>query len=130
MKPSVLLSITATLLVAAISCGDPADTAAPEVQAAGAPIQWTVPEWDVRSVDSVPYNLYTHCGIVWARVRGTFWHAVQVSDGNGDPLQGWGNPYQSGRLTFTSSSVAIFTSTAGRVTLHRTSRSEPPYICS
>jgi hypothetical protein len=48
-----------------------------------------------------PYRLYTHCGIQWARIDGTFWGATQpLSDGNGNPPSGWGNPIQDGTLTF------------------------------
>ena len=40
-----------------------------------------------------PYELLTHCGITWARIRGTFWKADHpLSDGHGNPglLLVWG----------------------------------------
>jgi hypothetical protein len=78
-----------------------------------------------------PYQLYTHCGIEWARIDGTFWRAMRpLSDGSGNPPPGWGNPYQEGTLTRTSSSTAKFTSRAGSVTFHRTKRTRPPLICA
>ncbi|MGB3858820.1 MAG: hypothetical protein WA912_06150, partial [Ornithinimicrobium sp.] len=42
----------------------------------------------------------------------------------------WGNPHQLGVLDYTSDDTAVFTSSAGTVTFHRTSRVEPPFICS
>ncbi|MGZ6616382.1 MAG: hypothetical protein ACXVFQ_18365 [Solirubrobacteraceae bacterium] len=78
-----------------------------------------------------PYQLLTHCGITWARIRGTFWKADRpLSDGHGNPPAGWGNPYQAGTLRFTSVRTAIFTSPAGSVTFHRTTRTRPAVICS
>ncbi|WP_125036303.1 hypothetical protein [Nocardioides sp. LS1] len=83
------------------------------------------------SAEGAPYDLYTHCGIAWARIRGTYWHAErELNDGNGNPPQGWGNPFQAGRLTFQSHTMATFSSSAGEVIFHRTSRSRPPFICS
>jgi hypothetical protein len=33
--------------------------------------------------------------------RGVFWRATRpLSDGNGNPPPGWGNPFQEGRLAF------------------------------
>jgi hypothetical protein len=85
----------------------------------------------VGSAHGVPFNLYTHCGITWAKIRGTFWRAEdELSDGNGNPPEGWGNPYQAGRLSFPSPRTATFSSPAGEVIFHRTSRSKPPFICS
>ncbi len=82
--------------------------------------------YEVRS-----YSLLTHCGITWARIRGRFWKADHpLSDGHGNPPAGWGNPYQSGTLTFTSERTAVFASPAGKVRFHRTSRTRPPLTCS
>ena len=78
-----------------------------------------------------PYDLLTHCGIAWARIRGTFWKADHpLSDGHGNPPAGWGNPYQAGTLRFTSGRTAVFTSSAGTVSFHRTTRTRPAVICS
>ncbi len=78
-----------------------------------------------------PYGLYTHCGIQWARIDGAFWRATQpLSDGNGNPPAGWGNPIQEGTLTFRTQTTAEFTSRAGSVTFKRTGRTQPPIICS
>lgn len=78
-----------------------------------------------------PYGLYTHCGIEWAKIDGVFWRATRpLSDGNGNPPPGWGNPFQQGTLTLTSRTTAEFSSPAGGVTFERTERTRPPVICS
>lgn len=78
-----------------------------------------------------PYRLYTHCGIKWARIDGTFWLATSpLSDGNGNPPHGWGNPFQAGTLTLVSRTTAEFASAAGSVTFKRTQRAQPPILCS
>ena len=77
------------------------------------------------------YDLYTHCGIKWAQIRGKYWRAERpLSDGNGNPPAGWGNPYQAGTLFFRSRTVAEFFSRAGDVTFRRTDRANPPSVCS
>lgn len=78
-----------------------------------------------------PYQLYTHCGIEWAKIDGTFWRAKQpLSDGSGNPPAGWGNPFENGTLVFLTPTTAKFHSLAGSVTFERTSRTRPPLICS
>src|SRR5262249_11550969 len=67
-----------------------------------------------------PYRLYTHCGIEWAQIDGTWWQTdTPLSDGSGNPPRGWANPYQSGTLVFRDASTAEFQSSAGDVTFHR-----------
>jgi hypothetical protein len=78
-----------------------------------------------------PYRLYTHCGIEWTRIRGTYWRAAHpLSDGQGNPPPGWGNPYQRGTLTFTGPVTAVFSAPPGRVVFRHTNRTQPPVICS
>ena len=80
---------------------------------------------------STGYDLYTHCGIDWTRINGTWWKAeTPRSDEDGNPPPGWDNPVQRGMLTFRDRSTAVFTSPAGSVVFHRTGRTRPPYICS
>jgi hypothetical protein len=84
-----------------------------------------------RADEGRPYQLYTHCGVQWAKIDGTFWRAKHpLSDGSGNPPVGWGNPFQHGMLVFTSPTTARFDSPAGSVTFERTSRRQPPLICS
>lgn len=84
-----------------------------------------------RADSGRPYRLYTHCGIAWAKIDGTFWRAThRLSDGSGNPPAGWGNPFQNGTLVFISPTRARFESPAGSMTFERTSRRQPPQICS
>jgi hypothetical protein len=84
-----------------------------------------------RALASRAYQLYTHCGIEWAKINGTFWQARHpLSDGNGNPPSGWGNPYQKGTLVFVGATTARFESAPGNVTFERTSLKQPPFICS
>jgi hypothetical protein len=78
-----------------------------------------------------PYQLYTHCGIEWARIDGTFWRAEHpLSDGSANPPAGWGNPFQDGTLALIGPTTARLDSPAGSVTFERTTRKQPPLICS
>ncbi|MFF5451201.1 hypothetical protein ACFY40_08190 [Streptomyces sp. NPDC012950] len=63
---------------------------------------------------SMPHELYTHCGIDGARIGPTYFEAeVPLSDGSGNPPEGWGNPVQPGTMTLTSETEAVFTDDAG-----------------
>ena len=63
---------------------------------------------------TVPYSLYTHCGIDWARIHGRWYRASPpLSDGSGNPPSGWGNPYQQGTIRMISSTEAEFADSAG-----------------
>ncbi|SEC70443.1 hypothetical protein SAMN05216483_2232 [Streptomyces sp. 2131.1] len=74
-------------------------------------------EEPVRSAPSgraVPFDLYTHCGIDEARIGSTYFVAeTPLSDGSGNPPEGWGNPTQRGTMTLKSDSEAVFTDDAG-----------------
>ena len=61
-----------------------------------------------------PYHLYTHCGIDEARIGSGYFEAVHpLSDGQGNPPPGWGNPYQQGTMTLLSPATAVFRDHAG-----------------
>jgi hypothetical protein len=61
-----------------------------------------------------PYQLYTHCGIDEARIGNRYFEAVHpLSDGQGNPPPGWGNPYQPGTMTLLSTAEAVFRDHAG-----------------
>jgi hypothetical protein len=84
-----------------------------------------------KASEARPYQLYTHCGIEWAKVDGTFWRATRpLSDRSGDPPAGWGNPFENGTLVFLTPTKATFHSPAGSGTFERSSRTRPPLICS
>ncbi|UZN02801.1 hypothetical protein [Cellulomonas sp. S1-8] len=64
---------------------------------------------------AVPFELLTHCGVhelntdderFFERVDGP------LTDGNGNPPPGWGNPFQSGQLVIVDDS-AVFTDDVG-----------------
>jgi hypothetical protein len=93
----------------------------------------TVPTAAAPYASSYPYALYTHCGITEANIAGR-WYAADkpLSDGNGNPPPGWGNPYQPGTITIRSATQADFTDRAGhRVTFTlRPGATGPRQICS
>jgi hypothetical protein len=63
---------------------------------------------------SQPYQLYTHCGIDEARIGNRYFEAVHpLSDGQGNPPAGWGNPYQQGTMTLISPAEAVFRDSTG-----------------
>lgn len=72
------------------------------------------------------YSLYVHCGVEWARIDGAWWRTDPLSDGNGNPPDGWDNPDHDGNLTLTSSNTATFDGPDGPIEFTRTSTSEPP----
>lgn len=50
---------------------------------------------------TIPFELYTHCGISELKAFGKYFERVggTLSDGFGNPPKGWGNPYDSGTLS-------------------------------
>ena len=55
------------------------------------------------------FNLYTHCGINGAMIHGVLWQATTpLSDGNGNPPPGWGNPSEDGVPHFLDSGSVVF----------------------
>jgi hypothetical protein len=80
-----------------------------------------------------PYRLYTHCGIDEARIGDGFFEAVHpLSDGNGNPPAGWGNPYQLGSMTLVSPTQAVFRDNAGHEVVFRLRQGATSFrhICS
>ncbi len=69
---------------------------------------------------SVPYRLYTHCGIDEARIGDRYFEAVHpLSDGGGNPPRGWANPYQQGTVTLLSPTTAVFRDRTGHRVVFR-----------
>jgi hypothetical protein len=63
---------------------------------------------------TIPFDLYTHCGIDEARIGSTYFEAeTPLSDGSGNPPEGWDNPAQHGTMTLESKTEAVFTDDAG-----------------
>lgn len=74
----------------------------------------------VTGPKSLPYNLYTHCGVNEARIGNRYYQATSpLSDGSGSPPAGWGNPYQAGTMTLASATEAVFTDTSGHRVVFR-----------
>ncbi|MBB6402782.1 hypothetical protein [Arthrobacter sp. AZCC_0090] len=68
---------------------------------------------------TAPFALLTHCGIYEARVQDTFFVADQLlDDGNGNPLAGWDNPYQSGTITVQDEKAVFHDDRGHIVTFH------------
>jgi len=89
----------------------------------GGPDQPVSPTATVAKHKSMPYNLYTHCGISWVRVGGKYYTAVRaLSDGSGNPPPGWANPYQAGTITLVSPTEVVFSDTAGHRVVFTTTR--------
>jgi hypothetical protein len=64
----------------------------------------------------ISYALYTHCGVNEARIGGRYYVADHpVSDGQGNPPPGWGNPYQHGMMTISAPGAAVFRDRLGHV---------------
>ncbi|MFI5801427.1 hypothetical protein [Streptomyces sp. NPDC051561] len=62
----------------------------------------------------MPFDLLTHCGIDEAVIGSAYFEAVTpLSDGSGNPPEGWGNPTQRGTMTLKSEAEAVFTDDAG-----------------
>jgi hypothetical protein len=58
-----------------------------------------------------PAQLSTHCGIERFVFDGVVWLAdPPLSDGEGNPPDGWGNPYAAGTFTITAHNRAVFRS--------------------
>jgi hypothetical protein len=79
------------------------------------------------------YQLYTHCGINEARIGNHYFEAVHpLSDGQGNPPPGWGNPYQPGTMTLLSPAMAVFRDQAGHHVRFRLRRgaTEFEHVCS
>ncbi len=83
----------------------------------------------------VPYDLDTHCGIYQASIHGHWYLAAPpLSDGQGNPPAGWGNPDQRGTMILVSPAEAIFTDQAGHRVVFRaapaTGGGYPRRVCS
>jgi len=76
----------------------------------------------VKSIQLVPFDLPTHCGInelmangrYFQRVGGALVDGARTPNGLGNPPSGWGNPSQRGTLTITGD-VAVFRDKEGHV---------------
>ncbi|HEY5835160.1 hypothetical protein [Streptomyces sp.] len=66
------------------------------------------------SARTIPFDLYTHCGIDEARIGSAYFEAeTPLSDGSGNPPAEWDNPTQRGTMTLKSQTEAVFSDDAG-----------------
>ena len=78
----------------------------------------------------VPFDLYTHCGVLGADLDGSWFAADPPLVEEFGPPEGWGNPYQPGTLTRLSPSEAVFTDAAGHEVRLRADESARPPACA
>jgi hypothetical protein len=71
---------------------------------------------------SYEYVLYTHCGVLAARINGREWDAdppLLDESGGANPPPGWGNPFDTGTMRLLAGDVAEFRSSSGEVARFR-----------
>ena len=78
----------------------------------------------------VPYDLYTHCGVLGADIGGV-WFAADppLVEGAGNPPPGWGNPDQPGTMMLLAADQAVFTDDAGHSVRLRADDAARPPLC-
>lgn len=87
----------------------------------------------VATATPVPFQMFTHCGVRGAMIDGIWWQATpELSDGNGNPPDGWVNGNQAGTLEYLDDSTAIFRSSDLTLTanLSRTDSLDYPFFCA
>ena len=68
------------------------------------------------AVTSIPFDLYTHCGVDEARIGTDYYEADRpLDDGMGNPPSGWSNPTATGTMTVYSDHSATFHDGLGHV---------------
>lgn len=63
---------------------------------------------------SVPYELYTGCGVYEARIGNRYFEATGLPSGQSGFPPSWGTPYRPGTMTLVSPTEAVFTDSAGQ----------------
>lgn len=80
--------------------------------------------------ETYDYVMYVHCGVRWARIDGVWWEAAPLDDGNGNPPDGWGNPYDAGNLTVVDENTVAYTGGPDvTVRFARTAVTQAPFSC-
>ncbi|RSS57050.1 hypothetical protein EF909_13535 [Streptomyces sp. WAC01280] len=109
------LVLAAGVLTGCAKADEGADVVRAKPSAQATPSGRTAPRVQATpSVRTIPFELYTHCGIDEARIGSTYFEAeTPLSDGSGNPPEGWDNPTQRGTMTLKSETEAVFTDDAG-----------------
>ena len=77
--------------------------------------------------ESTTYALYTHCGVLAVTINGTPYYAdPPLSDANGNPPAGWGNPQDIGVITLTTATTADFSDSSGHKAHFTSTPAGPP----
>ncbi|MGW6392891.1 hypothetical protein ACWFR1_20805 [Streptomyces sp. NPDC055103] len=110
----------AALIIVAVTLATEALTGCTTADAGAEAVRTTPSVRTTPPARTLPFDLYTHCGIDEARIGSTYFEAqTPLSDGSGNPPDGWDNPTQRGTMTLTSETEAVFTDDAGHeVTFH------------
>jgi hypothetical protein len=99
-------------------CGQAESSQGPSSTQAPSPA--TAPTGSAPTVTATVFSLYTHCGISEAQVGTTYYLASpELSDGQGNPPQGWGNPFQQGIMTVLGDGTARFSDRLGHVVIFK-----------
>ncbi|MFF3562438.1 hypothetical protein ACFYXS_20600 [Streptomyces sp. NPDC002574] len=107
MKPGITCLVLIAALSAAVLTGCSGDNERPRRAAAPEPAA-------TAAGTSMPFELYTHCGIDDVRIGSTWFEAVHpLSGGSDNPPAGWDNPLHHGTMTLVSPAEAVFTDDAG-----------------
>lgn len=109
----IIVALALALVTGAVTGCTKADGGAEAVRATPT-VRATPSAPATPSPRTIPFELYTHCGIDEARIGSTYFEAeTPLSDGSGNPPDGWGNPTQRGTMTLKSGTEAVFTDDAG-----------------
>lgn len=113
-RTAALAAAAAALAAALAGCADrDAGRDAPRVALPTAPAP-SVRFPTAPAPTSIPYELYTHCGIDEALIGSTYFEAeTPLSGGAFNPPPDWDNPTQRGTMTLLSPTSAVFTDPAG-----------------
>lgn len=129
-RRSHVRTLVVLCLAAAVSAGCSADEGQADVGIDPADVANDVPYGSGVEVGATyDYSLYVHCGVEWARIDGVWWRTDRLDDGNANPPDGWGNPYQRGQLVVADGDLATFAGPDGAVDFHRTEILDTPYEC-
>ena len=82
--------------------------------------------------ETIEFSMYTHCGVESTRINGRVWNATNPLYSSPEklgPPDGWGDPYQDGKLTLQSSDRAVFAARGERVVLVPSDTGEPLRPC-
>jgi hypothetical protein len=78
--------------------------------------------------ETYDYKLYTHCGIHWTSIDGDWWEPSPGEE-KAEAPEGWGNPFEVGKMTVIDRQSATFDGPNGDVQFKRPSEPIDPVPC-